>query len=484
MFCRKCGAEIEENAAFCTKCGERVVDSSPSTSTSAVEAEVEDKAVSPKKHKGLKKAAALILGTAAAGILMAVIILSFLDTSSQGGKKNTKSDTMQEDNGQDREETGEESKGKEPFTEQAYELTEEQKYLLQKEMAFASRHVTCRIEDWHVDMDRFSEKSVVWLALDMIKNGGNASGELFDGITKSSDNWMDTTVEIDADSFLAYLRGTFGREITREEIDNFLMNLWFDEERDIFRWDGKTPEDEITAMVEPVITEARRTAEDKVRISGKYTGGTESVEEAASTFESEWEINASSVIGGLQLKTLKLEIAGAEGSLCTSWQFKDEMKLMCLAMGSTARQSSSTPGNISEGDLEPLLRDLLLTNNILGKEIHGELQNSNNGEAYAEFTEEELTDFFENTLGCSFSETAKSLFEDKGNGRYRLHYYSGDYGAVEVKYLGDGTVLYDGTVELRGTYESEGVNYEIVIHLRENEKSYFDGYVIDYVSMY
>lgn len=481
MFCRKCGAEIEENAAFCTKCGERIT-SSVSTP------ELHDVDISPKKPKKTKKVAAAILGTIAAGVAAAVIILAFVDTSAQEKKKNVKGDAKQEESANQKREEGDSrlSKGgkEEPFKEQAYELTEEQKYLLQKEMGFASRHTTCLIEDWNVDMDGLSDKSIIWLALDMIKNGGNDTGGLFDGITKSSDNWEDSTVEIDADSFLAYLQGAFGREITRQEIDNLLMNLRFDEERDIFRWDGKTPEDEITVMVEPVITEARRTAENKVQISGKYTGGMEAIEEADSTFESEWEINDSSAIYGLQLKTLKLNVAEAEGSLCTSWQFKDELRLMCLAMGSTARQSSSTPGNILENDMGPLLRDLLLTNNILEKEIQGELRNSNNGEAYADFTEAELTDFFENTLGCSFSEMERSLFEDRGSGRYRLHYYSGDYGAVEVKYLGDGTVLYDGSIEVRGTYESEGSTYETVIHLRENEKSHFDGYVIDYVSMY
>lgn len=436
------------------------------------------------------KKAAYIFGIVAAGAITTVMVYHAVKGKDPAEEPKTL-EAVQQEPLEGEEKTGgiEEEIPREPqepaFEEQAYELSEDQKQLFQWEMSFASRHVTDTWSEREVEIDALPDEAILWLALDMIKAAG---GKGFEGVTMDSSDAYHANYELSTESFLAYLRNSFGRDLTQQEVSNYLI-LHPNPQKGTFWWNGDSPEDMLTEIVGPVITESTQISENRVRISGKYTGGLETLEEAESTFSSEWEIDAASATGGLRLKSLMISNPGAsENTVFTSWEWKDAVEYVSYAVRNSCSQRGSsqvagTPSDIDQNDMMPLLRDLLLRKNLLGKQIQGDLWQSVSGEAYAEFTEAELQDFCTNTLGCGFTEAVRGNFERTDSGAYRLRYYAGDYGFMKVEYLGDGTLLEDGTVEFTGGFSQEGMYGTITVRVHENEKSLFDGYVIDSITI-
>lgn len=490
MYCEKCGFKLEKDAVFCSKCGAKtgIIPSSVQEAKNLAKCVEEQPSVPAAKKKGglAKGIAVCILGTIGVGVFAAVILLAFMDEKTEDSYMAP--EAAEEIQKVQEEEQAEDEKEKVPvFTERAYELTEEQKWLLTEELSSASRYAARVGNDWEVSVDEISDKSILWLAIDLIRR--SESSKQFEWITGDSGDWYNTDYIMDADSFLTYLECTFGRTMTRQGIVNYMMGFTLDSGADSFRWSGRTPEDSIGAMIGPVITEARQVSEDLVRISGKYTGGMETVEEAEDTFESEWEIDRASAVCGLRLKSMKVHLVKtASDQISLSWGVKDNLKYVSYAVkGAYYRnpgQGTFTVTDLTEGDVMPLMRDLLLRNNLLGKEIQGDLSTSNFGEAYADFTKEELEFFCKNTLGCEFTDAIRANFEEISGGEYRLSYYAGDYGDVELNYITDGTVTEDGIVEFTGSFRNGGSRMELAVRMHRNEKSCFDGYTLDSVSFY
>lgn len=265
------------------------------------------------------------------GVLTAVICLVFMDKGTAGSTTVPKA--AEQVQGEERK-TGdgqaEEAAEVPAFAERAYELTEAQKQLLTEELSSVSRYVTCAGNDWEASADEIPDKSILWLAMDVIKKSGNP--QLFEWISGDSGNWYNSEYRMDADSFLTYLERSFGRTLTRQTVVNYIMGITLDSGADCFQWSGRTPEDSMTAIIGPVITEARQISEDRVRISGKYTGGMGTIEEAKDTFESEWEIDRSSVTCGLRFKSMKVHLVEMTNDLIwPSWGFQDNMKYVIYA---------------------------------------------------------------------------------------------------------------------------------------------------------
>lgn len=436
------------------------------------------------------KKAAYIFGIVAAGAITTAVVFHAVKGKAPTEEPRAVEAIQQEPlDGEENVGGTEEASPREPqepvFEERAYELNQDQKQLLQWEMSFASRHVTDTGNKREVEIDALPDEAILWLALDMIKVAG---GKGFEGITMDSSDAYHANYELGTESFLAYLRNSFGRDLTQQEVSNYLI-LQPNLQKGTFWWNGDSPEDTLTEMVGPVITESTQISENRVRISGKYAGGMKTLEEAKASFSSEWEMDAASAIGGLRLKNLTINNPGvSENTVYTSWEWKDAVEYVSYAVRNSCSQRGSsqvagTPSDISQDEMMPLLRELLLRKNLLGKQIQGDLWQSGSGEAYAEFTEAELQNFCTNTLGCGFTEAVRGNFERTDSGAYRLRYYAGDYGFMKVESLGDGTLLGDGVVEFTGGFSQEGMYGTITVWVHENEKSLFDGYVIDSITI-
>lgn len=454
---------------------------------------------SPKPGAGArivtKKAAAYMLGIAAAGVITTAVVFHMVKKEEPMAGAEVSETMLPGAEAGELEsgalEAGEDAEGAAPepempvFEEQVYELNEGQKQLLQWEMSFAARHVTDTWREREVKIDTLPDESILWMALDMIKAAG---GKGFEGVAMDSSDARHANYELNIERFLAYLESSFGRRLSQQEVSNYLI-LKPNPEEGTFWWNGDSPEDTLTEMVGPVITESMQISEDRVRISGKYTGGTETPEEAQSTFSSEWELDAASATGGLRLKHLMISNPGTpDNTISASWEWKDAVEyISCAVKASCSQRGSSqatgTLADINQSDMMPLLRDLLLRKNLLGKVVQGDLWQSGTGEAYAEFTKEELENFCTNTLGCGFTEAIRANFEVTDSGAYRLRYYAGDYGLMKMEYLGDGTLREDGTVEFAGGFSQEGMYGTITVRAHENSKSLLDGYVIDSITI-
>ncbi len=479
MYCKNCGCQIDDKALYCKKCGMKIERNQEAGGKGQPEAETEPKG----KRISVKRLLACVFGTITVGVVAAVIVLAVMDRKqAENQAVSGTQEQMKTEDGH----TGEsEEKDQEAssFAERAYELTDEQKIILQEEMNYASHHVTYTADHWSVEMDSLPDRSILWLSMDVMKACMRENRNYFDGMTAMGQDLYNADYEMDVDSFLTYIKTAFGRTMTRQDVTNQMMGIYLRQEGDCFWTDGSTPEDMVGGyIVIPMITEARQISEDRVRISGDYTGGLETDGEILDTFESEWEIDQASPACGLRLKSLEIHIANPWDGVTSSWAFQDNAELLTMAVyGSIYGGSGPCEGgvaDITEGNMMPLLRDLLLRNNLLQKEIHGDLGSSGSGEAYADFTKEELEDFCEHTLGCGFTEMIRGNFEEN-DGNYRLKCYMGDYGDMGLEYLGNGTVFADGTAEFSGSFYNCGESQPVKIRVHVDEQSLFDGYVVD-----